>query len=321
MVWTTALLAFFAVTSGSISGFSLGAASRLERGLQTYTVGRAALPYVKMLLESDVTPRSDGFIDPFLSGDSALFTGLQLGEGTLNIYYETRNADLGIVERFDGIMDEERKLNLNKADMETLANLFHLAGGLDYPEAAAAASKVADWRDEDNQKLDEGAEKYDYQSLKEPYECKNGPFQSVEELLLVYDMTPELYLRVRPYLTVYGTGKVNLNTADETVLLALGISETGVNGLLLYRSGEDAEDRTEDDLVLASLPAIAAELSAYVPAEDLNRIQNLVNEEQLDIYSDVFSFYSEAAMTEPDSSYKIHAVVHRTGEVLSWQEI
>jgi len=52
---------------------------------------------------------------------------------------------------------------------------------------------ILDWRDPDDLYRMNGAEPDYYQSLKEPYRCKNGNLDSIEELLLVRGVTPELF--------------------------------------------------------------------------------------------------------------------------------
>lgn len=50
------------------------------------------------------------------------------------------------------------------------------------------------------------------------------------------------------YLTVWGSGKINLNTAPKVVLAALpGISSAMVEAILQYRAGEDQRPGTADD--------------------------------------------------------------------------
>ena len=79
-----------------------------------------------------------------------------------------------------GLVDEASKLNLN-ASWVTADVLEQLPGMT--PEFAAA---IVDWRDSDSDVSLNGAEDPSYQQLNPPYECKNGPFETVDELRLVY---------------------------------------------------------------------------------------------------------------------------------------
>ncbi len=54
------------------------------------------------------------------------------------------------------------------------------------------ADAILDWLDEDDEPREFGAEIEHYSSLTPPYAPKNGPLETVEELLLVRGVTPEL---------------------------------------------------------------------------------------------------------------------------------
>jgi general secretion pathway protein K len=78
-----------------------------------------------------------------------------------------------------------------------------------------------------------GAEDNAYLAAGKPYGAKDGPFDSVEELQLVLGMTPELYRRLKPALTVYSRQPgINPAVASPEVLLA--IPGMGVNTVEQY---------------------------------------------------------------------------------------
>jgi DNA uptake protein ComE-like DNA-binding protein len=83
-----------------------------------------------------------------------------------------------------GIDDEGSKVNINTASRDMLLKLPGMT--------AEVADSIIDWRDEDENPGENGAESSYYQSLSRPYACKNAPFETTEELLLVKGMTPEL---------------------------------------------------------------------------------------------------------------------------------
>jgi general secretion pathway protein K len=98
----------------------------------------------------------------------------------------------------------------------------------DQDEAEDLLDAMADWIDEDDDERHGGAEEPYYQSLTPPYSNRNAPFSSLEELLLVKGMTPELLFGdaehegLADYITVMGNnGAVNLNTAPLPVIEAL----------------------------------------------------------------------------------------------------
>lgn len=83
-----------------------------------------------------------------------------------------------------GLLDETSKLNLNTASLDSLRLLPGMTDAL--------AGAIVDWRDSDDEISDNGAESGTYLGKRDGYRTKNAPFESVEELLMVEGMTPEL---------------------------------------------------------------------------------------------------------------------------------
>lgn len=82
------------------------------------------------------------------------------------------------------LVDESAKLNLNTATRSMLEALPGMT-----PQLAAA---IIDWRDENNTPTDQGAEDETYARLDPPRRAKNAPFESVDELRLVYGATLQI---------------------------------------------------------------------------------------------------------------------------------
>ena len=66
-----------------------------------------------------------------------------------------------------------------------------------------------------------GAESAYYHNLDQPYKCANEKLKTTGELMMVKDMTPETYNKLRDYLTVYGDGRININSAPKLVIQSL----------------------------------------------------------------------------------------------------
>ncbi len=116
---------------------------------------------------------------------------------------------------------ESGKVDLNTATPQLLTGLFH-AAGLDHDRAEALSEAVQDWRDGDNLSRPNGAEKSQYQEVGREYGPRNGPFISIEELQMVLGMTPDLYMRLAPAITVWsGRNMPALGSAPALVLQAL----------------------------------------------------------------------------------------------------
>lgn len=121
---------------------------------------------IAILTDDDKT--SDALTDIWADNDEEL-KGVQLEGCTLDIV----------------ITDESGKLNLNTA---TKAQLMGLTGMTD-----EIADAIIDWRDADDEEQPNGAEGGYYLNLAHPYVIRNGPFQTVRELLEVKGVTPVLF--------------------------------------------------------------------------------------------------------------------------------
>lgn len=92
-----------------------------------------------------------------------------------------------------GLADESGKLNLNtiaKLELEPFDQqtfLMYLPGMTE-----EIADAILDYIDEDDEIRAQGAESETYEVLSPPYSAKNGPLESIDELLLVQGVTPEL---------------------------------------------------------------------------------------------------------------------------------
>ncbi len=114
------------------------------------------------------------------------------------------------------IQDEAAKIDLNQAPEPLLVALF-ASIGVDQARSQALAGAIADFRDADSLRHLRGAEQADYRDAGLTWGPKNAPFQSVEELQQVFGVTPEIYRRVSPDLTVYSVASSLPSAADERV--------------------------------------------------------------------------------------------------------
>lgn len=149
--------------------------------------------------------------------------------------YEATDEDENVWEASWRVIDESSKINVNLAYPDLLLQLEFL-------DEAAVAS-ILDWIDQDNVPGPDGAENDYYSSLDAGYNCKNAPFETIDELLLVKGITAEIYYgsNLNKLLTIYGDGRININTASKTVLDVIPLlSDAAVNEII---SGQ--EDATE----------------------------------------------------------------------------
>lgn len=127
------------------------------------------------------------------------------------------------------LVDENGKVDLNQAD-PTLLTAFFQVLGLDQEQAARMSSAILDWRDPDSlTQANGGGEDEDYAAAERPYGAKDASFESVAELEQVLGMTPELYARAAPHLTVYsGRTRPDPAFATSEVLQAMGLDPAQV---------------------------------------------------------------------------------------------
>jgi hypothetical protein len=89
-----------------------------------------------------------------------------------------------------GITPESGKLNLNTAsDRQITELLTPLLIDLGVQNHLEIINSILDWRDGDSSPRPDGAETDYYNTLTPPYNCKNGRFDTVEELLIVKGIT------------------------------------------------------------------------------------------------------------------------------------
>src|SRR5579871_4096410 len=119
------------------------------------------------------------------------------------------------------VQDELGKVDINQVDAPILIALLQWAG-LDGVSASALLDKILDWRDRNPLKRINGAKADEYRAAGYDYAPRNGPFKSLDELLLVMGVTPDLYRKIVPALTVYsGRPFVDPQFSPPEVLAAL----------------------------------------------------------------------------------------------------
>jgi general secretion pathway protein K len=132
------------------------------------------------------------------------------------------------------ITDEESRLSLNRATPEQLHRLLQELG-LEKEARDVVVDSIQDWRDPNDEHRLNGAESDYYLGLPVPYKAKNADFDSVEELLQVRGVTPQLFYGTPDhpglveYLTTAGNGQINVNTASDVVLKTLGYAQAEVD--------------------------------------------------------------------------------------------
>jgi general secretion pathway protein K len=90
------------------------------------------------------------------------------------------------------LIDEGGKINLNRINEDMLRRIFTNLG-IDEARRNILVDSIMDWRDPDDLHRTNGAENDYYLAQTPAYTAKNGPLDSVEDLLWIRGMTPELF--------------------------------------------------------------------------------------------------------------------------------
>jgi general secretion pathway protein K len=148
------------------------------------------------------------------------------------------------------IADEDGKIDLNAAPPELLAGLLRELG-LDADQAEAMADRIVDFRDPDQEPRPQGAEERQYIAAGRPTGAQDRPFDTESELLGVLGMTPDLYRRMRPYVTVFsGAEAVDPLHASRVVLAAIpGMTEQLIEAYAQAGPDDDPLASVTDDSV------------------------------------------------------------------------
>ena len=147
---------------------------------------------------------------------------------------EWQDGDVAIVA---SAVDEAAKIDLNVAAEPLLKGLLRVVGELDDEAAQRLVDAIVDWRDPDELRRPNGAEEPEYRSANRSYRPSNSLFESVGELQRVLGMSPPMFARIAPHLTVYSRQPgVNPATASREVLLAIpGVTAEQVDTFLMRR--------------------------------------------------------------------------------------
>jgi type II secretory pathway component PulK len=267
-LWIVAILSLFAVTIGRQASISLRLASYDADKRKAYLIARAgmmrALSEKAIEYKTGMSSDIDAFSQSWASNEE-LFLRRAFGAGYYTVGYEypVLEKGRGNPMMLYGLMDEQSKININTVSEETLINLL-LYFDTDEDLALSIAGSIIDWRDADDvvassaRGLLYGAENGYYQALEQPYACKNAPFENIYELLLVKGVTTEILHKIKPYITVYGNGMININTASEVTLDAIiGPAFEGLGAKIFqYRQGNDDKIGTKDDSWFSLGPVI-----------------------------------------------------------------
>lgn len=137
-------------------------------------------------------------------------------------------------------------IDANAAAEPLLADLIAVAGGIERGQASVLAQRIIDWRDTDEQPLPQGAENPAYAAAGSPFRTRGGPFEAPEDLLQVLGVDFDLFVKLRPLVTVHhrGGGRVDPAAAPNAVLQVLASGNDQIASQ--YANARDASGALAD---------------------------------------------------------------------------
>ncbi|MDX1962201.1 MAG: type II secretion system protein GspK [Pirellulales bacterium] len=216
------MLSLGALTFSQLSFTELRATQISQRQGQARALTDSGVELLKRLLvqESTALLEAGGLYDnPDLFQNRIVLPGeTAANQGAFSIVSQSiENGEVAGLRY--GLEDESTKLNINIlafADQQQPGagqSLLMTLPGM----TEDLADKILDYLDEDDSPRELGAESDVYSALDPPYSCKNAPLETIDELLLVQGVTPEL---------LYGADTNRNGLIDESEAANPRISDT-----------------------------------------------------------------------------------------------
>ncbi len=178
VLWVAFGLVSLALYFAHSMSFELRAADNRLASVQAQLAIEGGARYVSNIL---ATMEAPGIMPDLLSYRAE---AVQIGEGQFWLIGRPAGEwQADYTRPLFGLIDEGAKLNLNTATVDMLQMLPGMT-----PELAAS---IVTWRSAGSSQTG-GASDSTYARLDPPYRCKHAPFETVEELRLVYGMTTDL---------------------------------------------------------------------------------------------------------------------------------
>jgi general secretion pathway protein K len=240
-IWVILLLSILVGSFAYEAHLEAQVTSYYRKRTRAEYLARSGFVVAQMLMARSAEVDPDAEADP---EDRWFDPAVRLKQGVLLGLEEAVGDGLIVLD----IVPEPARRNINRLDAgenenaaEVEANLERILeiGGIGEEMWPDFVDPFIDWIDADEESRGDPAETEDYYAtLEPPYRAKNGPLDTIEELLLIknFDRTvlyggvieplfegeaPITITGIEDLLTTYGDGKVNVNAAPERVLMTL----------------------------------------------------------------------------------------------------
>jgi DNA uptake protein ComE-like DNA-binding protein len=259
LLWCLALLSVMAVGVLHTARMDLLVEKNYGDRIQAHYLALAGIERARALLYQNAHDRSGArkSHDGKLYDDNEQFRDISLGRGIYRVFHRAGEDEGGGI--LYGVSDEESRLNLNNATTDELNVLPKMT-----PDVLAA---IDGWRGGKTLSTP-GAEGDYYASLRPPSQPRGGRFQTVRELLMVREVSPDL---------VYGrdghqNGLLDLagENGEEFAVASATADDLGWAGMLTVNSsvnnvnaaGDDRVNiQTADERSLGDLPGVTPQIA------------------------------------------------------------
>jgi general secretion pathway protein K len=222
------------------------------------------------------------------------------------------NMDLPPVDFAQGqyqvnVTNESGKVDINRADPRILRVILN-GFDLDEQHRDIIIDSIQDWRDANDLHRPNGAETDYYMSLDPPYQCRDSDFETVDELLLVRGITPEIFYNgLEKMVTVlpsdkrgirsssrrkrsYDFNRININSAPEQILAGLpGMTPELVKEVQEFRKEKDFRNTSEFARIVGSdvysriVSYISIDSHAYFTITSMGKTEGSDNQQGVEI--------------------------------------
>jgi general secretion pathway protein K len=290
VIWTLAVLSLL-VCSFTLDAYMEGKAATYVRNRhQANALLESGLVLAEMLMErqEDVSGEEteedvakDRWIEPAIRlkrGQRVEVSQRLYRDEAGKLQFETANVLAGEGEEPDAeifitIEPEPARWNLNKLaragfgdQADLIWNRILTVAGVPEEEQSELVDSFYDWVDDDSVTVSaDGAESDYYETLTPPYTCKNGPLDTVGELVYIkgFNRNGGVILKggiwnpeesenrqisvsgIEKLFSLYGSGKINVNAAPREVLLTVPCFEDA-DGLIVDTIIEEREGLNAD---------------------------------------------------------------------------
>lgn len=252
------------------------------------------------------------------------------------------------------VIDERSKINLNalvnqssnRVDEQVKTELEELFRVLDVEprKSDLFIASLINWLDHpiqgaENDQDSSGANADYYLGLEDPYNIKNGPLDSIDEIRMIRGMDEEFFGKVKNYVTVYPADKkVNFSTASRAVMIS--VLKGAAVSAIQRREDSSPEDLKDD--IAESIAERVIEARKDDPIVDRKKVAEIIKDVDptLNILSgisgvvlssgesDVFSVDSTGIFGEENPTVRTVEAVIRKGasgqsrgiHIISWKE-